>query len=298
MEDVPKKCATVTLLGRPSAGKSSFLNRACGERVSIVSPLPQTTRARVRGIVNAPQGQLVFIDTPGLYKSDKKMPLMMTALARSSARENDLVLYIMDSSRSAGEEESAALETLSGALKKCVVAINKTDLPSSDVKGAREYLSRVLADLPPSRIFEISAKTGAGVGAVLDALFSLAPEGPALYDSDVYTDQDVAFRLSEIIRGKAISRLRQEIPHAIYVDIIELKMVSENRLRARAVIYCERESQKGIIIGRGGAMIKAIREGAIREADEIFPYRVSLDISVKTDRGWRSSSGTLSRIIH
>lgn len=298
MESTNRKCATVTLLGRPSSGKSSFLNAACAQNVSIVSPLPQTTRDTIRGIVNREAGQLIFIDTPGIHLSDKKMNLKLTSAAEDSLKENDLVLYIVDATRTYADEEKAVAALAAPYAAHLVAAVNKTDDPSARADDARAFITREISELPPERVIDISAKQNRGVDAVIAALFELAPEGPALYDDDVYTDQDVAFRLSEIIRGQAIAHLRDEIPHAIYVDVDDMKMASEKKLKARAVIYCERESQKGIIIGRGGAMIKQIREESIRVADGIFPYKVSLDISVKVNRDWRHRDDVLGRIIH
>lgn len=297
MENILRS-GVVAILGRPSAGKSTFLNTVCGQQVSIVSPTPQTTRNAVRGIVNTQAGQLVFIDTPGYHDSEKKLNLRLRSVTENQLDGADAALYIIDTTRKPGDEEkmnAALAEKYSAGL---VVALNKTDRPDSDAGTARTFAAEHLPAVPPERILEMSAQTGGGTEEVLAALFSVVPESPRLYDGDVYTDQNVDFRISEIIRGEAINRLADEIPHCVYVKIADMERRGNgNRLWVRAFLCVERESQKGIAIGRGASMIKEIRAAAQKKINDIFPYKVELDLQVKVDKNWRQRDATLSKLI-
>lgn len=307
------KASVVTIVGRPSAGKSTLLNHLCGRKVSIVSRAPQTTRNTVRGVVTDPRGQLVFIDTPGFHLSNRKINLKMKALVSDALRDVDIVLYLVDASRAAGEEEQAIAETLAASRAPVVVAVNKIDLADeADRAAGREAFLRKL--LPESPVKRLSALTGDGVQELLALLFDLSPEGEQMYPEEFYTDQPPEFRVSEIIREKAIERVRQEIPHALYVEIADMELPTageapeggeeaeaserEQRLWIRAFLVVERESQKGILVGKGGSMIKEIRTSAQREIEELFPYRTHLDLRVKVNAKWRKSDPTLKRIIY
>ena len=294
---VGPKTALVSIIGRPSAGKSTFLNTASGEQISIVSSVPQTTRNAIKGIVNTSYGQLVFVDTPGLHNSDKKMNLKLTKIAADQIADSDAILYIIDSTRDHGEEEELIAKMALPYSKKLVIAINKTESKDSDVDSAIFFIRNNFNNFPEERIIKISAKDDINVNDVLKALYDLAPEAPHLYPEEFYTDQEVEFRIAEIIRGQAINRLQQELPHAIYVDIEDLHMASDNLLKVRAAICVERESQKGIVIGKGASMIKAIRVESIKECRQIFPYRVDIDLQVKVDKNWRQKDYVLDKIL-
>ncbi len=293
-----KKCALVVIVGRPSAGKSTFLNDACQENVSIVSPIPQTTRNAIRGIVNTSLGQLVFVDTPGYHKSEKKLNLILQQTAKDQLEGADAVLYLMDSTRESGEEELLISELVRPYAQKTVVAINKRDLPESNALSCRTFIGQKLPELPAGRIFEISAKTDAGVEDLLRALYQIAPAQPNLYPEGFYTDQEVEFRIAEVIRGEAINRLQQEIPHALYVDIADAEFKNDGKkLWVRAFLCVERESQKGIVIGKGASMIKTIRAESLKKLREIFEYKIDLDLQVKVDKNWRQKDDRLSRLL-
>ena len=293
-----KKCALVVIVGRPSAGKSTFLNDACQENVSIVSPIPQTTRNAIRGIVNTSLGQLVFVDTPGYHKSEKKLNLILQQTAKDQLEGADAVLYLMDSTRESGEEEALIADLVRPYAQKTVVAINKRDLPESNALSCRTFVGQKLPELPAGRIFEISAKTDAGVEDLLRALYQIAPAQPNLYPEGFYTDQEVEFRIAEVIRGEAINRLQQEIPHALYVDIADAEFKNDGKkLWVRAFLCVERESQKGIVIGKGASMIKTIRAESLKKLREIFEYKIDLDLQVKVDKNWRQKDDRLSRLL-
>ncbi len=293
-----KKCALVVIVGRPSAGKSTFLNDACQENVSIVSPIPQTTRNAIRGIVNTSLGQLVFVDTPGYHKSEKKLNLILQQTAKDQLEGADAVLYLMDSTRESGEEEALIADLVRPYAQKTVVAINKRDLPESNALSCRTFVGQKLPELPAGRIFEISAKTDDGVEDLLRALYQIAPAQPNLYPEGFYTDQEVEFRIAEVIRGEAINRLQQEIPHALYVDIADAEFKNDGKkLWVRAFLCVERESQKGIVIGKGASMIKTIRAESLKKLREIFEYKIDLDLQVKVDKNWRQKDDRLSRLL-
>ncbi len=291
------KTALVSIVGRPSAGKSTFLNTASGEFVSIVSSIPQTTRNSIRGIVNTSLGQLVFVDTPGLHLSEKKMNLRLAKIAEDNIKDSDSILYVIDSTREHGDEEKLIADLLRPFSDKLVIAINKIEDPKSNVSLAHKFVDENFKDIAKSRVIEMSAKEDRNVNDVLKALYDLAEEGPHLYPEEFYTDQEVDFRIAEIIRGHAINRLEQEIPHAIYVSIEDMKMEKANLLKVRAILYVERDSQKGIVIGKGASMIKAIRVESIKSCRKVFPYRVDIDLQVKVDKNWRQKDHILDKIL-
>jgi len=288
----------VTIIGRPSAGKSTFLNTACQEDVSIVSPIPQTTRNAIKGIVNTSFGQLIFIDTPGYHDSDKKLNLKLRNVTENQIDGVDGVLYIIDSTRTTGEEEIHTANLIKGLQDKTVIAINKTDLPASKPLPIRQFIAENLPQIPAERIFEISAEKDIGINDVLKALYSITPEGQPIYDEELATDQDLSFRVCEVIRGEAINRLQDEIPHALYVEVADVEHRNEGKkLWIRAFLCVERDSQKGIVIGKGASKIKEIRMAAIKKLSQIYIQKIDLYLHVKVDKNWRQKDYTLNRLI-
>jgi GTP-binding protein Era len=311
-----QKAAFVAVVGRPSAGKSTMVNLFCGAKVAIVSTVPQTTRNAIRGILSRPEGQLVFVDTPGRHTSERKLNKKLMEVSDRALEDSELVLYVLDASRAPGIEEEAIAERLLPLTGKTVAAINKMDLPSADAERAIRFLREKLPDLPPSRCFKVSClqrqeesavpedavPTGtAGAEAVVSCLFEMADVGEPMYPEEYYTDQEIPFRIAEIIREKAMNRLREELPHSLYVQVedTELKTDDSGRqiLWVRAFIITERESQKGMIVGKGGQMIKAIRLAALKDLNAIFEWKVDLDLRVKTGKDWRHNDKVLRRII-
>lgn len=292
------RTAMVTIVGRPSAGKSTFLNTACQEEVSIVSPIPQTTRNAIKGIVNTSYGQLIFIDTPGYHDSDKKLNLRLRNVTETQLEDIDCVLYVIDSTREPGEEEVHTAELLKKLQAKTVVAINKTDSNQSKPAVIRKFVSEQLPEIPADRIYEMSAEKDIGINEVLKALYAISPVGAPIYDEEVYTDQDLTFRICEVIRGEAINRLEQEIPHAVYVEVADVEHRNEGKkLWIRAFLCVERESQKGIVIGKGASMIKQIRMASIRKLSEIYIQKIDLDLQVKVDKNWRQRDYTINKLV-
>jgi len=287
------KAGFVAVVGRPSAGKSTLINLFCGEKVSIVSAVPQTTRNAIRGIVNRERGQLVFVDTPGRYKSEKKGNRKLRDISDQAVDDSDTILYVLDATRPPGPEEADIASLLAPHAERTVAAINKTDDPNADAARARDFLAESLPALGQDRCFEVSAKNGDGTDTLLAALFDIAGEGEPFYDEEFYTDQEVDFRIAEIIREQAINRLQQELPHALHVEVADAQFAGggpgdvpgRSKLWVRAFIVVERESQKGIVVGKGGAMIKEIRLATLKELGRIFDWKIDLDLRVKTGRG-------------
>jgi len=290
------KCAVCAVIGRPSVGKSTLVNTICETKVSITSPTPQTTRNAIRGIYTDSRGQLVFMDTPGWHISDKSFNRRMQEVAVKTLDDCDLVLYMLDATRAPGEEERAVSYMLSGLSMPVVCCLNKTDiLNNRQIEEAKAYLEKAL---PGREIFEVSALEDNGIDDLLICLFSHAPEGDMLYPEDARTDQDLEFRISEIIREKAMNSVRDEIPHAIYVEISDLEYrEDEGKVWIRAFINLERESQKGIMVGKGGENIKKIRKAAFKDIKAIFPnLSPELDLRVRVNPKWKTNERTLKGI--
>ena len=290
------KSATVSVIGRPSSGKSTLVNTICEMKVSITSPTPQTTRNKIRGIYTDQRGQLVFTDTPGYHLSDKEINKRMQDVTLSALKDSDMILYVIDGKRKGGKEEEAISLMIEKAKVPTVVAINKTDILSKEeMEESKNFVSSRLSSVP---ILFISAKNDEGVDEVLIELFKNAKEGELLYDENQYTDQDLEFRISEIIREKTISTLSDELPHVIFVDVSDLEWNEETRtVWIRAFINVERDGQKGFIVGKGGSGIKRIGTEARKEIKTIFPgSTVRLDLQVKTAEKWRQNSIVLDKV--
>ena len=291
-----KRAAFVAVIGRPSVGKSSLVNLLCGARVSITGAVPQTTRNAIRGILTRPEGQLVFIDTPGRHTSERKFNKKLIEVSDRALEDSEIILYVLDASRPPGPEEEAVAARLVPYSGRTIAVVNKTDLPSADYEGSSQFLQERLPAVP--KAFAISCRAREGTEALVAALFEMAPPGESPYPEEYYTDQEIAFRVTEIIRGEAMKRLREELPHSLYVEAADIELLdSGSRLWVRAFIITERESQKGMVIGAGASMIKAIRQAAQKELNRIFDWKVDLDLRVKTGKDWRHNDRVLQRVI-
>ena len=291
------KSATVAVVGRPSAGKSTLVNTICEMKVSITAKTPQTTRNAIKGIYTDQRGQLIFIDTPGYHLGTQTLNLRLQETALKSLGESDLVLYLIDAKRSAKKEELALVLTLAKVRVPVIVLINKADILTDEEKEEAKLF--VTEHLPNAPVLVGSAKNDEGIDEVLIELFAVAPEGPLLYDEDAYTDQELEFRIAELIREKAIALVTEELPHAIYVEVADIEYKEEtNTVWVRAFIIVERDSQKGIVIGKGGANMTTIRKAVEPEIRSIFPKRkLRLDLKVKANPRWRTKSHILDSLL-
>ncbi len=288
------KSAFVAIVGRPSSGKSTLINALCGAKVSIVSPVPQTTRNAIRGILTRPQGQLIFVDTPGYHLSDKKLNLKLRDVVLQSLSEIDIILYVIDATRAPGKEEEAIIDILSKEANRMVIAINKIDHPEAKPSAVEEFLAH---HFEGAQRVAISALQHKNLEALVEGLFTLASEGPLWYPEDIYTDQEPTFRIGEIIREKAILHTREELPHAIAVVYRESSKRADGVLFAHYDIVVERDSQKAIIIGRQGSVITRIREEAEADLKDLFDYPIKLRLQVTVDADWRKNEASLSKMI-
>ncbi|MGE5554405.1 MAG: GTPase Era [Betaproteobacteria bacterium] len=277
----------VSLLGRPSVGKSTLLNRLVGQKVAITSRRAQTTRNTLRGILTRPEGQIVFVDTPGLHTPHHRLGELMVKAAQEAAGDADLILLVIDASKVLGPGDELAFEVAARVKVPVVLVVNKIDLAS-------DHGEAILAEAQGRGQFaaacRVSATTGQGVAELVQTIFGLLPEGPPYYPPEMVTDQQERFLVAETIREKALEVLREEVPHALAVDV-ELLREEEGKdlVHAVATLYVEKESQKGIVIGRGGQMLKAIGSAARYELEGHFGKQVHLELWVKVREDWRKS---------
>ena len=297
LESITIKSGFIAIAGRPSAGKSTLLNAMCGQKVAITSPHPQTTRNAVRGIVNTPAGQAVFLDTPGYHRSEKKLNLYLKDVVQRALDDADAVLYVVDAGRPPGAEEQAVIELLEKSRLPVVTAVNKID---ADTPLLAEIRGFILANLGSTALINVSALEGTNVDKLIAAAVDACPEGEAHYPDEFYTDQPLEFRIAEIIREEAVMRCGQELPHALYVDIMDMEFDDSERRRSlwvRAAVVVERKSQVGILVGRGGEKIKAVRIASLKQMRGILPWNTRLDLRVKVNAKWRGSDALLRRML-
>lgn len=288
------KSGFCAIVGRPSAGKSTLINALTGQKVSIVSPTPQTTRNKVRGIINRDKGQIVFLDTPGMHLSEKKFNNLMMENVSSALSEADVILYVLDVTRAPGKEEEAIRDRLVRYSQPLVVALNKIDVQPNHLLEFQEFLK----PLNCRHALGISALNKTGLPELIDKLLDLSPEGERYYPEDYYTDQEIQFRIAEIIREQALEFARQELPHSLYVEIADLEETeSGKKLWIRAFLNVERDSQKGILVGKEGSIIKQIRVKSQAGLQKLFDQRIHLDLRIKVDSKWKTDDRLLRKLI-
>jgi GTP-binding protein Era len=275
----------VALAGRPNVGKSTLLNRLVGMKVAAVSPVPQTTRTVIRGILTRPDAQIVFLDLPGLHTPRHRLGEVMVDSARRALGEVDLVAWVVAAASPPGPEERIAAEALRGARVPIVLIVNKTDRATPEGAAA---VARAAADLVPvAESVMVSAQTGAGLPELVERLIARLPEGPAYYPEEMVTDQPEQFLVREIIREQAIHQTRQELPHALAVEIEEFAEREDGTIYVRATLHVEKPSQKKIVIGRGGQRLRAIGAAARGGAEALLGRNVYLDLWVTVTPDWR-----------
>jgi GTP-binding protein Era len=289
----------VAIVGRPNVGKSTLLNQIVGRKVSIVSDKPQTTRTQVRGVRTTGETQMVFLDTPGVHKPRTLLGERANARALTTLGEVDVVCFLIEADNAIGPGDRFVAERLSGVATPVVLAVNKTDAANRDeiavrLAGAAGELGDFAAYVP------ISARTGAGVDVLVAELESRMPPGPHYYPEGVVSDQPESFLAAELVREALLAHARDELPHAIAVSTAEVESrvtaSGEPVLALAVVVRVERESQKGIVIGKGGAVLKDAGTRARHELEALLGTRVHLDIRVQVDADWQRRPGALDRL--
>jgi GTP-binding protein Era len=291
-----RKSGFVALLGRPNVGKSTMLNRILGARIAIVTAKPQTTRDRIAGIYTDPRGQIIFLDSPGIHHPKRALNEYMVRTAERIAGEADVVVHIVDDRpRVSGEEEYLVRGILERVSAPRVLVVNKTD--RLGVAAADRMRREMMEDGSYSEGFLTSATKGSGVKEFLAFLFGILPEGPSYYPEDELTDLPMRFIAQEVIREKLFEFLSEELPYSVAVSIEEYQENTEkNLIRIRAEIYVERDTQKGMGIGRGGRMLRSIGTAARQELEKETGWRVYLDLFVKIEKDWSRKETMLRRL--
>lgn len=283
-----RKSGFVALMGRPNVGKSTLMNRLIGQKIAITSNRPQTTRNKIQTIYTDERGQIVFQDTPGIQRAKNKLGTYMLNTANQTVKEADLIVWLVEPSTYIGAGEQQIIETLKHVRRPVILVINKIDTIKKD--ALLEVIDCYRKVLDFADIVPVSAQTGKNTETLLDVLFQRLPEGPMYYDEETVTDQPVRQIAAEIIREKALMLLKDEIPHGIAVTIELMKERPEGGLTdIEASIVCERDSHKGIIIGKQGAMLKKIGSAARYEIERLIGQKVNLKLWVKVRKEWRDS---------
>lgn len=288
------KSGFITVIGRPNVGKSTLINKIIGQKIAIMSDKPQTTRSRIQCILTQDDAQFIFLDTPGIHKPKFKLGEYMLKAAEGTLKEVDAIFFVIDATEKFGGGEKYILERLSATDKPVILVINKIDLLEREkiLPITAEYSARYNF----AAIVPISAADGSNVDELLNEAKKFLPEGPKYYPSDMVTDQPERLIVAEIIREKILHVTEDEVPHSVAVDIEEITPRENSATYIRAVIYVERESQKGILIGKGGELLKGIGKNARPEIEMLLGKKIFLDLWVKVKRGWRNSDGAIQSL--
>ncbi len=288
------KSGFITVIGRPNVGKSTLINKIIGQKIAIMSDKPQTTRSRIQCILTQDDAQFIFLDTPGIHKPKFKLGEYMLKAAEGTLKEVDAIFFVIDATEKFGGGEKYILERLSATDKPVILIINKIDLLD------REKILPIIAEYSARKNFAavvpISATNGDNINELLNEAKKFLPEGPKYYPADMVTDQPERLIVAEIIREKILHVTEDEVPHSVAVDIEEIKPRKNSATYIRAVIYVERDSQKGILIGKGGELLKNIGKNARPEIEMLLGKKIFLDLWVKVKRGWRNSDGAIQSL--
>lgn len=288
------KSGFITIIGRPNVGKSTLLNSIMGEKLSIVSCKPQTTRNSIQTILTKDDFQLIFVDTPGIHKPKHKLGNYMVKVAESSVKDVDLILFLITPDVEAGKGDRYILEQLKKENIPVFLVVNKID--ENPQEKVAETLKNYSEIFDFAEIIPISALKQKNVKELVELMVKYMPEGPKYYPDDMITDKQEKFVVSEIIREKALRLLSKEVPHGIAVDILSMKKNSKGLYNIEATILCEKESHKGIIIGKKGAMLKKISTYAREDIEKFLDSKVYLEVWVKVKKEWRDSDRLLKEL--
>ncbi|MCM1044643.1 MAG: GTPase Era [Candidatus Gastranaerophilales bacterium] len=285
-ENTAYKSGFATLVGRPNVGKSTLMNRLIGQKIAITSNKPQTTRNRIQTVLTLPEGQIVFLDTPGIHKAKNKLGDYMVNVAMHTLKEVDVILWLVEPSSFIGAGERHIIEQLKKVKTPVILVINKTDTVKKE--QLLPCIDNYRKQMDFQEIVPVSALKGHNTDELIKCILKYLPYGPAFYDEDTVTDQPMRQIVAELIREKALRLLSEEIPHGIAVEIESMK--DKNGIcNIEATIVCERESHKGIVIGKGGQMLKKIGTKARPQIETMLEEKVNLKLWVKVKKGWRDS---------
>lgn len=291
----PFRSGFVGIVGRPNVGKSTLLNRICGEKLAIISPKPQTTRTRVLGVLHRPGSQIIFLDTPGMHDSGRALGKSMKGIVTQVAADVDLILFMVDATRTHGREDELALLTISkNQAAPCLLLVNKVD--AAGLKKASQRLELLEMEHDFKGTFLISALTGEGMSGLVGRIVELLPEGVPYFPEGMVTDQRPEFRLAEIVREKLFDRTREEIPYSTAAVVEEIVPAGRDLLQVYCTVFVEKESQKGIVIGKGGRMLRDVGTAARPEMEALLGKRVFLDIRVKVKKDWPDRESLLKHL--
>lgn len=285
-EEQTGRCGFVTLIGRPNVGKSTLMNRLIGQKIAITSSKPQTTRNRIQTVLTRPEGQIVFLDTPGIHKAKNRLGDYMVNVAERTLEEVDVILWLVEPTNYIGAGERHIIEQLKKVKTPVILVINKTDAAEKEAVFSAIDIYRQELDF--QEIVPVSALKGNNTDELVRCIFKYLPRGQAFYDEDTITDQPMRQIVAELIREKALRLLQDEIPHGVAV-VIESMKEKGKICHIEATIICERESHKGIIIGKGGGMLKKIGSAARIEIEDLLEMQVNLQLWVKVKKDWRDS---------
>ena len=286
--EADKKSGFVTLIGRPNVGKSTLMNRLIGQKIAITSNKPQTTRNKIQTVYTCEQGQIVFLDTPGIHKAKTLLGDYMVNVAQHTLSEVDVILWLVEPSTFIGAGERHIIEQLKKTKTPVILVINKTDTVKRE--EILTFIDAYRKELEFAEIVPVSALKGDNTQDLIDSIFKYLPYGPMFYDEDTVTDQPQRQIVSELIREQALRCLDEEIPHGIAVSIDQMKWRADDSIvDIDATIVCERDSHKGIIIGKGGSMLKKIGSRARKEIEDLLETQVNLKLWVKVKKDWRDS---------
>ncbi|MEO0456266.1 MAG: GTPase Era [Cyanobacteria bacterium P01_A01_bin.114] len=283
----------VGIVGRPNVGKSTLMNYLVGQKIAITSPIAQTTRNRLRGILTVPQAQIIFVDTPGIHKPHHELGKVLVQTARMAINSVDVTLFVVDGTVAAGRGDAFIADLLNKSQTPVALGINKSDLQAADDAAAIDQSYQTLADSQDWPVCKFSAITGDGAGALQQTLIDRLEPGPYYYPPDLVTDQPERFIMGELLREQILLHTRDEVPHsvAISIDRVEETPKITNIL---ATVYVERTSQKGIIIGKGGSMMKRVNSAARAQMQKLIAGKVYLEVFVKVQPKWRHSRSQLA----
>jgi GTP-binding protein Era len=285
----------VALAGRPNAGKSTLVNQIVGGKVAIVSDKPQTSRREIRGVATGEDWQLVLVDLPGVQRPRDALTERMQRQVERTLADADAALFVLNGEQEIGPGDRFIADALKRSGVPTVTVLNKVDRLDNP-RTVRALSAAAELDVQ-GELYPISAIDGSGVGPVVEQLVSLVPEGPFLYPADETSDQSLELRLAELVREQVLLRTREEVPHSVEVEIDEIEeRASDGLLVVRARVWAETESQKGILVGSGGRMVRAVGTAARKEIESLLDRRVHLELTVRVRKGWRRDEGLLDRL--